>query len=333
MARLSLALFGPPRVTLDGQEVTRFRYDKVLGLLAYLAVESAQAHRWGSLAGLLWPEQPEAAARHSLRQALLSLRSAIGDRDAQPPFVVADAGTIRFNPDGDHELDVAELGRLMSGCAVHAPRPAPDCDACGERLERGAALHRGSFLEQFHVPSEPFHEWAAGSGERLRRQAVELLARLAERHERSGALERASACLRRVIALDPARAARLRAECFHGACCRRLRERLIEHAMARPRHRMPSCRVGRRLLRREQGDQAVRSCVGLISPPRCTNGTPGGVSARPQQRAIRRGVLPSAGPAVGPSATVCDASAAVARRSVAAGTRSIATFQTDRAGS
>ena len=56
------------QVTLDGAPVTGFESDKVRALLAYLAVESDRPHRRETLAGLLWPEQPENAARLSLRQ-------------------------------------------------------------------------------------------------------------------------------------------------------------------------------------------------------------------------------------------------------------------------
>ena len=72
MARLALSLLGGFRVLLDGEPVTTFAYDKVRALLAYLAVESNRrrpdpvAHRRESLAGLLWPDWPERAARTNL---------------------------------------------------------------------------------------------------------------------------------------------------------------------------------------------------------------------------------------------------------------------------
>ena len=79
MAQLSLFFLGPFAVELGGQAITRFASDKVRALLTYLAVESGQPHRRSALAGLLWPEYPERAARASLRNALANLRGTVGD--------------------------------------------------------------------------------------------------------------------------------------------------------------------------------------------------------------------------------------------------------------
>ena len=69
MARLSIELFGPFQVTLDGEPVIGLRTDKVRALLAYLAVESDRPHRREKLIGLLWPGYPESSARRNLTQA------------------------------------------------------------------------------------------------------------------------------------------------------------------------------------------------------------------------------------------------------------------------
>ena len=87
MAQLQIRLFGAPMVILASGAEASLPSDKARGLLAYLAVEAGQAHRREKLAGLLWPEQPEKAARDSLRNALATLRRAIGDETADPPFL------------------------------------------------------------------------------------------------------------------------------------------------------------------------------------------------------------------------------------------------------
>ena len=58
MARLSLALLGPLQITLDGQPVSGFEYNKARALLAYLAVEADRPHHRDALVGLLWPDCP-----------------------------------------------------------------------------------------------------------------------------------------------------------------------------------------------------------------------------------------------------------------------------------
>src|SRR5215210_3327406 len=97
MARLTLALLGALEVTLDGQQVASFAYDKVRALLVYLAVEAERPQRREALAALLWPEQPDPAARNNLRRALLTLRTAIDDQRAQPAFLLITRDTIQFN--------------------------------------------------------------------------------------------------------------------------------------------------------------------------------------------------------------------------------------------
>ena len=109
MAHLALSLLGAFTATLDDQLVIDFKYDKVRALLAYLAVEAKRGHRREYLCGLLWPESEPALARQNLSQALYILRRLLGP-DAG--FLLADRHEIRFNPDSDHRLDVAEFQAL-----------------------------------------------------------------------------------------------------------------------------------------------------------------------------------------------------------------------------
>ena len=81
-----MALMGPFEVALDGQPVTWFQSDKVRALLAYLAVEAAIPHPRHALAGLLWPDVPDAHALHSLSQALCNLRSVAARQDDPGPL-------------------------------------------------------------------------------------------------------------------------------------------------------------------------------------------------------------------------------------------------------
>jgi DNA-binding SARP family transcriptional activator len=73
MSRLSIRALGPLVVTLDGQTMISLAYDKVWALLVYLAHAPDHPHRRETLAGLLWPDQPEQKALTNLRQALARL--------------------------------------------------------------------------------------------------------------------------------------------------------------------------------------------------------------------------------------------------------------------
>ena len=199
MPRLAISLLGPFQVTVDGVPVTSFESDKVRALLAYLAVEARAPHRRERLAGLLWPEQPERSARTNLRHVLANLRTAIGDREALPPFLAISHQTVQFNQTGATWIDVLTfIERLETSQAASQP--------CIEGLQQAVDLVRGEFLEGFSLPGCPgFEEWAQYEGERLQRLALNALARLSSLSERQGSVQRALDCAGQVIELDPGR--------------------------------------------------------------------------------------------------------------------------------
>ena len=194
MAQLVIKLLGGFNVTLDGGPVTGFDSNKVRALLAYLAVESDRAHRRESLATLLWPGFPERSARTNLRNALSNLRTAIGDREAKPPFLLTTRETVQLNLGSDHQLDVATLAR-----AAESPS-SQTLDALIEAVE----LYAGDFLAGFTlVDTVAFDDWAAATRERVRRQAIGLLGELADRLEADGDAERAITYALRRVELAP----------------------------------------------------------------------------------------------------------------------------------
>ena len=191
MSRLSLSLLGTYEITLDGAPVTGFESAKVRALLAYLAVGADRAHSRETLVGLLWSDWPERSARNNLRRALSNLRTAIGDRTAEPPFLSISRETIQFNLAGDHWLDVSAFRALA------------EMDQ-EERLEEAVALYRGRFLEGFSVrDSAAYDDWSGLVREQLARQASMVLRRLVELCQGRGDLDRASEHARRWVDLAP----------------------------------------------------------------------------------------------------------------------------------
>jgi predicted ATPase/DNA-binding SARP family transcriptional activator len=191
MARLSLSFLGPFQVTLDGQPVTSFKSNKVRALLAYLAVEADRSHRREVLAGLLWPDRPDRDALSNLRNALSNLRRVIGDRSADPPFLLITRGSLQFNAASDHWLDVAAFAEGTSLRDL-------------SRLEEAIALQRGSFLDGFSLgDSAAFEEWALLTRERLARRMSSVLHHLAATYEQRGDYEQAQSLARRQVELEP----------------------------------------------------------------------------------------------------------------------------------
>jgi hypothetical protein len=122
MSRLRVSLLGPFEVTLDGAAVLRFRGDTARALLAYLAVHPGTAFGRAQLAALLWPDHPEAVALQNLRQALRRLRTAIGDAEADPPFLLATRATIALHPEGDYSCDVTAFAEAVAASKAHRHR-------------------------------------------------------------------------------------------------------------------------------------------------------------------------------------------------------------------
>ena len=159
MVQLTLSLFGPFQATLDGVPVTGFESDKVRALLAYLAVEHSRPQRREMLAGLLWPDMAERDARTNLRHVLANLRKAIGDRDADQPFLLTSRQTLQFNVESDYDLDVKTFADTIAATATHPHAALEDCDACIARLHEAAKLYNGDFLTGFSLNSDLFETW------------------------------------------------------------------------------------------------------------------------------------------------------------------------------
>jgi adenylate cyclase len=197
MAHLAIRLLGPFEVTLDVEPVTQFETLKARALLAYLAAEATSPHRREALAEMLWPDRQEGAARANLRHTLRSLRLAIDDHEAEPPFLLTARETIALNPDGDAWVDLRAFSGPLPGLGrMEDPDP--------EALEETLAFYRGTFLEDLSLPdSALFEEWRVLKREQVQRQVLDLLSRLVAGYERQGEYERALAHAWRQVGLEP----------------------------------------------------------------------------------------------------------------------------------
>ncbi len=141
---LQLTLLGPPRLTMDPEPEAVPRLGaKPIALLAFLAMEPGP-HARDELAGLLWSDSPNDAARASLRQAIRQIRGVVGER--------------------------LQAGRT----AVELDPPIP-CDAraflqaVSEAPETAVSYAADRFLAGFSVRHAPaFEEWTDTTRERLR---------------------------------------------------------------------------------------------------------------------------------------------------------------------
>lgn len=184
MARVTVAVLGPPEVRVDG-ELISVDTRKAIALLTYLVV-TGRRHRRDSLAALFWPEYDQQRARAALRRTLSALRAAVGSGVLD---VSRESLGVRVHD--DLWVDIEEFDRLVE---------AGDADS----LRRAVDLYRGDFLEGFSLrDSAGFDEWQLFEGETLRRRLAGALHRLAAACAEDGDYQQAIGHARRWLALDP----------------------------------------------------------------------------------------------------------------------------------
>ena len=174
---------GPVDVSVDGGPAPPdLLWRKHLALLIYLARSPRRARSREHLVALLWGDRTEAAARHSLSEALRVIRRTAGEASVETT-----SGQVRLAP-GFVEVDVDQL-EALAGAGSWEP---------------AADLIAGEFLEGFAVPgASEFEDWLAAEREIWRRQGVEVLVRGAETQARTGRTHDASALAARALALEP----------------------------------------------------------------------------------------------------------------------------------
>ena len=190
MAHLELRLFGIPGIVVGGR-VQRPRSAKTLALLAFLALDPGRAHARAGLATLLWGGYDDAAARHSLRQALYSLGAMAGKRLS---------GWIDTSPDSVRLLAHPEV--MIDALRFLALTGAPGIEGWRE----AAAIYRGPLLDGSPLRDcEAYEAWRAEIRDRYQALAIQNLDRLVRdaisRADWDGARRDAQS----LRALDPAR--------------------------------------------------------------------------------------------------------------------------------
>jgi WD40 repeat protein/serine/threonine protein kinase/DNA-binding SARP family transcriptional activator len=194
MQRLHLALLGSFQATLDDEQPIHFRSSKDRALLAFLAVEADKPHDRTALAALLWPETSDTNARSNLRFTLSSLRHAIGDHDAEPAYLIVRPESIQFNAASSAWVDLHELERgLPQGQLFDAAM-----------AEAALRYVRGPLLAGFALDDCPeFEQWLLIQRERINRQVLACLGRLANYYEHRHEYERALPFARQQVELEP----------------------------------------------------------------------------------------------------------------------------------
>ena len=187
--RLHVRLLGHFAVAQDRDfsAPLRLSMKKVTALLAFLAMSPRQVADRERLASLLWGSRGDPQARHSLRQALVDLRS-----DLQPfEIIEAEANVVRLRS-GTVWVDALEMEALAA---------STDFDA----LARAVDLLQGEFLSGLHVEEEEFQDWLEKQRRRFESIASGVLERYASHADLLGKGPEAIAAVERLLEIDQLR--------------------------------------------------------------------------------------------------------------------------------
>jgi DNA-binding SARP family transcriptional activator/TolB-like protein/Tfp pilus assembly protein PilF len=169
------------------------RSKKARALIAYVAMKPDWRASREELATLFWGDTPDAQARHSLRQCLVSLRQ---DLHLAPDLIDLGRDTVELRADV-LAVDARELATLAA-----AGEPGD--------LDRAAELWRGPFLEDLTLDLEDFDAWRAREQDRLAGVAARVFEAQCAAADAAGDGERALLAAERMVALDPTREDRQR---------------------------------------------------------------------------------------------------------------------------
>jgi DNA-binding SARP family transcriptional activator/TolB-like protein/cytochrome c-type biogenesis protein CcmH/NrfG len=169
------------------------RSKKARALIAYLAMKPDWRASREELATLLWGDTPDAQARHSLRQCLLSLRQ---DLHLAPDLFDLGRDSVELRAE-TLTVDARELATLATAGGT-------------SELDRAAELWRGAFLADLTLDLEDFDAWREREQERIAGVAARIFEAQCAAADAAGDGERALAAAERLVALDPTREDRQR---------------------------------------------------------------------------------------------------------------------------
>jgi len=164
----------------DGMPAPRLRPQR-LAILAVLAAAGERGVSRERMSALLWPDADDERARHSLRQALYSLRQEAGAEVVQSSPVLS----------LDRDALSSDVGDFRAALVA------------GDRA-RAAALANGPFLDGFYLSDAPeFERWVEEQRASLAADATRVLVALTKQAESTGDRDAAVELWSRLSVIDP----------------------------------------------------------------------------------------------------------------------------------
>jgi DNA-binding SARP family transcriptional activator len=191
-APIHVALFGPYRISAEGNELRTGLRSKARELLAFFLLHPEGATLEAAVEAL-WPEADPGRGPEWFWSALGNLRTRLRSATGQTDLKVIDRIGQIYQV--DTSLFDVDLWRFQA--AVGAAEEASDPKRVADALTRASEEYQGDFLDS------AYFEWADAPREDLRRRAVDVAATLAELQIGAGEFEAAVRALERATAIDP----------------------------------------------------------------------------------------------------------------------------------
>jgi predicted ATPase/DNA-binding SARP family transcriptional activator/class 3 adenylate cyclase len=193
-AQWRISLLSGLSLQREEQVITRFKYQKVGGLLAYLAYYSGRMHSREMLVDMFWPDSGPETGRNNLSVALSSLRHQLEPPGTPAGSVLrADRYSVGLNP-AMVTTDVAAFEAALRA----AERAAAKADRA-QHLEHAVGLYSGRLLPAF------YEEWIVPEQERLAGLFFDATTSLVGDLEKAGDFSGAIRYARQAVAVDPCR--------------------------------------------------------------------------------------------------------------------------------
>ncbi len=205
MSVLRVAVLGPPEV-FHNESRLAFALRKAQALLLYLAVEGSM-HSRSKLAALLWPDSESSAARKTLRNAIVLLRSLLAGSDASASphsHLRSEGELLGLDRQALFELDLDVVQQAYQQAQRHSTIPSEEQRAAlVTSVQHALTLVRGPFLDGFWLGEDaPFDAWVEQHQQQWQVRLQVLCDRLSSWQEESGEQEQAKATLVHWLALD-----------------------------------------------------------------------------------------------------------------------------------
>lgn len=183
---LRLELFGGVRLLRGDRILSEPASRKARGLLVYLALQEGRTVMRDYLAALLWSRSDQERSRHSLSQAVSSIRRAFDE--AELCGLNLGREWISLDPT-ILKIDARDFEKLAASSLLSS-------------LRQAAALYRGELLEGLHINEPRFQAWQHHEQSRFKEAAIKLFSKLMETEAANGSTDNAIAAALKLVSID-----------------------------------------------------------------------------------------------------------------------------------